>query len=123
VTGSEAVESAVKIAMQYHGFEKGTPESGRNVFIARKRSYHGATMGALGVSGHTARRSQFEDLLPRGTRFISPCYPYREQHGRSEAQYVEALKNELDAEIRAIGPEKVAGFFAEPVVGAVCVAP
>jgi adenosylmethionine-8-amino-7-oxononanoate aminotransferase len=89
------------------------------VFIARKRSYHGATLGALGVSGHTARRFHFESVLPKGTRFVSPCYPYRDLKGKSEAQYIEELKNELDAEIRAIGPENVAGFFAEPVVGAV----
>jgi hypothetical protein len=50
---------------------------------------------------------------------VSPCYAYRDLNGRSEAQYIEELKNELDAEIRALGPENVAGFFAEPVVGAV----
>jgi adenosylmethionine-8-amino-7-oxononanoate aminotransferase len=104
--------------VQYHR-EKSNPEPERKIFIARKRSYHGNTIGALASSGFKARRAPFESILPKDTRFISACYPYRELNGRSEAQYVEDLANEFDAEIRAAGPKKVAGFFVEPVVGAV----
>ncbi|KAH7406972.1 omega-amino acid-pyruvate aminotransferase [Phaeosphaeria sp. MPI-PUGE-AT-0046c] len=117
-SGSEALEGALKMARQYHAYEKDTPEPERDIFIARKSSYHGATLGALGVSGHTLRREKFESLLPKNTRFVSPCYEYRDLKGRSIAQYVEDLAQELDREIRAAGQNRVAGFIVEPVVGA-----
>lgn len=109
----------MKISRQYHAFEKEIPEPERDIFIARRRSYHGTTLGALGISGFQTRRDPYEPILPNNTRFISPCYPYRDIGGRSEAQYVEDLKNEFEQEIRAIGPRRVAGLFVEPVVGAV----
>src|SRR4051812_41440862 len=58
--GSEAVETALKMARQYF-VEKGQPE--RRFFIARRQSYHGNTLGALAVGGNAARRAQFAPLL------------------------------------------------------------
>jgi len=119
-TGSEASEAAKKAAIQYHTREKLKPESGRTMFIARERSYHGATLGALGSSGHKSRREIFETNLPKDTAFISACNPYRDlKQGMTNDEYVEQLAQELEDRILEIGADKVAGFIAEPVVGAV----
>jgi adenosylmethionine-8-amino-7-oxononanoate aminotransferase len=71
--GSEAVESALKMARQYF-VENGEHE--RRVFIARQQSFHGNTLGALALGGNEARRKQFEPLLMDVAR-VSPCYEYR----------------------------------------------
>ena len=118
--GSEVAEAAAKLTRQYFAKEKPCPEPDRYIFIARERSYHGATLGALGSSGHAARRDVFEPILPKNTVFISPCNPYRDMaDGQSIDEYVEDLADELDRTIHELGPHKVAGFWAEPVVGAV----
>lgn len=125
-SGSEAIEAALKLARQYH-LEKDPPEKQRAHFIARQQSYHGTTLGALAVGGHVARRALYEPMLSTTNSHVSPCYAYRgRQHVlESEASYVARLEAELDAEFQRIGPEKVAAFIAEPVVGAAlgCVPP
>jgi adenosylmethionine-8-amino-7-oxononanoate aminotransferase len=59
-SGSEAIETAMKIALQYCQ-EKGYPN--KNQFITREKSYHGITLGALSLSGHALRRARFEKVL------------------------------------------------------------
>ncbi|KAF1364472.1 aminotransferase, class III [Lizonia empirigonia] len=118
-SGSEANEAAYKLALQYHAKEKTNPEPTRTLFIARDRSYHGATLGALDLSGHQVRRELYESVLPRNTHHVSPCYAYRGvQAGETSAEYVTRLKNELETKIKALGPKNVAAFMCEPVVGA-----
>jgi adenosylmethionine-8-amino-7-oxononanoate aminotransferase len=113
--GSEAMEAALKLARQ-HFVERGQPE--RTLFIGRRQSYHGNTLGALAVGGNEWRRQQFAPLLVDVLR-VSPCYAYRDQRdGESEAQYTQRLLNELDATIVAAGPQRIIGFCAETVVGA-----
>jgi adenosylmethionine-8-amino-7-oxononanoate aminotransferase len=113
--GSEAMEAALKMARQYH-LERGEP--GRTLFVARRQSYHGNTLGALSVGGNAWRREPFAPLLAP-VRHVSPCYAYRDRAaGESDAQYGERLAAELDAAIVEAGPGKVIGFVAEPVVGA-----
>ncbi|APX12205.1 aspartate aminotransferase family protein [Tateyamaria omphalii] len=113
--GSEAVEAALKLARQY-SIEVGQPE--RSHVIARRQSYHGNTLGALATGGNAARRAPFDPLLMKVSH-VSPCYAYRGQaEGETEAQYVDRLIAELEAEIEAQGPETVMAFVAEPVVGA-----
>lgn len=120
IQGTEANEAAYKLALQYHAREKVDPEPTRTLFIARDRSYHGATLGALDMSGHKARRELYESALPRNTHHISPCYSYRGlQSGESKLEYVARLKNELEQKIKGLGPKNVAAFICEPVVGAV----
>jgi adenosylmethionine-8-amino-7-oxononanoate aminotransferase len=109
-----------KLAIQYHIQEKFNPEPTRTMFIARYRSYHGATLSALGLSGHKSRRELFEPVLPKNTRFISPCNSYHNlKDGMTQEEYVEQLARELEDKILELGPQNVAGFVAEPVVGAV----
>ena len=113
--GSEAVESAIKLARQYF-IEKGEP--GRHRVIARGQSYHGNTLGALSAGGNLARRVPYEPLLIE-TSHVDPCYEYR---GRSLSEtayeYGQRVASELEAEIERIGSETIMAFIAEPVVGA-----
>ncbi|MDQ0607158.1 adenosylmethionine-8-amino-7-oxononanoate aminotransferase [Variovorax sp. W1I1] len=113
--GSEAVESALKMARQYF-VEIGQPQ--RTHFIARRQSYHGNTLGALAVGGNAWRREPFAPILVPATH-VSPCYPYREQcDGESAEQYGLRLAAELEAAIVAQGADRVIAFVAETVGGA-----
>ncbi|HUY84273.1 MAG TPA: aspartate aminotransferase family protein [Steroidobacteraceae bacterium] len=113
-SGSEAVESAMKIALQYCD-ARGL--AAKRHFIARDRSYHGNTLGALSVSGFAERRRPFEGSL-LDVSFVSAANAYRPPDGIGAAVLVPHLAAELDAHIRAIGAERVAAFLMEPVVGA-----
>ncbi len=113
--GSEAVEAALKMARQYH-LERGEPSRAR--FIARRQSYHGNTLGALGVGGNVWRREPYAPLLME-TSLISPCYPYRDQlTSESEEEYGLRVAGELEDEILRLGAENVCAFIAETVGGA-----
>ncbi|OZI43052.1 aspartate aminotransferase family protein [Bordetella genomosp. 4] len=113
--GSEAVEAALKLARQYF-VEVGQPS--RRHFIARRQSYHGNTLGALAIGGNAWRREPFLPLLVPA-HHVSPCYPYRERReGESDVQYAQRLADELEAKILELGPDTVAAFVAETVVGA-----
>ncbi|MGO4327671.1 aspartate aminotransferase family protein [Cupriavidus sp. 2TAF22] len=113
--GSEAVEAALKLARQYF-VEIGQPA--RRHFIARRQSYHGNTLGALAIGGNAWRREPFLPLLVPA-HHVSPCYAYRDQHaGETGQQYAQRLADELEAKILELGPDSVAAFVAETVVGA-----
>ncbi len=113
--GSEAMEAALKMARQYF-VETGQPE--RSVFIGRRQSYHGNTLGALAVGGNEWRRRQFAPILIDVAR-VSPCYEYRDRRQDESAEaYSERLAAELEAKIAEVGPGRVIAFVAETVVGA-----
>ncbi|AQS47670.1 aspartate aminotransferase family protein [Thioclava nitratireducens] len=113
--GSEAVESALKMARQYF-VEKGEPS--RSHFIARRQSYHGNTLGALAAGGNAWRREKFNPLLI-DVSHIAPVHEYRwREDGETAEEYGLRVANELEAEIQRLGAENVIGFIAEPVVGA-----
>ena len=113
--GSEAMETAMKLARQYF-VEKGEPQ--RSVFIGRRQSYHGNTLGALAVGGNEWRRKAFEPLLIDVAR-VAPCYEYRDRaDGQSVDSYTAGLIDELEAKILEVGHDRVIAFCAEPVVGA-----
>ncbi len=113
--GSEAVESAIKLARQYF-VERGEPQ--RRHLIARSQSYHGNTLGALSAGGNAWRREQFAPLLVEMSH-IDPCYEYvHRRKGETAEEYGQRAANALEDEILRLGPETVMGFIAEPVVGA-----
>ena len=113
--GSEAVESAIKLARQYF-VEVGQPS--RHRVISRLQSYHGNTLGALAAGGNLWRREQFDPLMIE-TSHIPPCYAYRgREKGESEFDYGQRVANALEAEIQRVGEDQVMAFIAEPVVGA-----
>jgi adenosylmethionine-8-amino-7-oxononanoate aminotransferase len=113
--GSEAIETALKLARAYH-LARGEAE--RWTVIARWGSYHGNTLGALDVSGRPPLRRPYEGWLGR-FRHVSAAYPYRDGYpgAHALASGVE-LAEELDRQIQAAGPDTVAAFVAEPIVGA-----
>jgi adenosylmethionine-8-amino-7-oxononanoate aminotransferase len=115
-SGSEAMEAAIKLARQYF-LEIGQEQ--RTRFIARRQSYHGTTLGALSAGGHVARRAPYEPILSGAFSKVSPCFAYHHQASdESDAQYVARLAAELEAEFQRLGPNTVAAFCAETVVGA-----
>ena len=113
--GSEGVEAALKLAVQFHA-ECGQP--GRSHVIARWQSYHGNTLGALSAGGNRWRRAQFAPLLIEMSH-IGECHEYRGRRAdESSAAYGQRMADELEAEILRLGAGRVAAFIAEPVVGA-----
>jgi hypothetical protein len=114
-SGSEAIEASLKLARQFF-VERG--ETQRRHFIARRQSYHGNTLGALAIGGNAGRREPFLPLLV-AAHHVSPCYAYREQGMQeNDAQYAQRLAAELEAKLIEVGPDTVAAFVAETVVGA-----
>lgn len=113
--GSEAMEAALKLARQYF-VEIGEPA--RKHFIARRQSYHGNTLGALAIGGNAWRREPFLPLLI-DAHHVGPCFAYRFRHeGEADEAYAQRLADELEQKILDLGPNTVAAFVAETVVGA-----
>ncbi|HEY5101417.1 MAG TPA: aspartate aminotransferase family protein [Steroidobacteraceae bacterium] len=112
--GSEAVESALKLALQYHSARG---ESSRRRFISRRRSWHGNTLGALSVSDVRSRRAPFEGALIEAS-FLAAVNEYRPPAGVATDRLSEHCVAELESEILRVGSEKIAAFIFEPVVGA-----
>jgi adenosylmethionine-8-amino-7-oxononanoate aminotransferase len=112
--GSEAVESALKVALQ-HFAARGLMNKRR--FIARRRSWHGNTLGALSVSGFAALRRAFEGSLLDAI-FVSAANAYRPPPDCEPGALVSYLAQELERAILDAGPGTVAAFIFEPIVGA-----
>jgi adenosylmethionine-8-amino-7-oxononanoate aminotransferase len=112
--GSEAVESCLKIALQY---QTAIGQKTRRRFISRQRSWHGNTLGALGVSGFAERTVAYEGAFIPSIK-LSPANVYRPIAGAVPETAGEACAAELEAAILAHGAENIAGFIFEPVVGA-----
>ena len=114
--GSEAIEAGIKLARQYF-IERGEPQ--RRRFIARRQSYHGNTLGALAAGGNAWRREPYAPLLSDAFSHVTPAFAYHEKRdNESEADFVVRLAAEVEAEFQRLGPDTVAAFMAEPVVGA-----
>lgn len=115
-SGSESNENGMKTARQYF-LEKGEPE--RHIFISRKQSYHGYTIGCLSLSDN-GRKVPFAPitLSPEITPKVSQCYPYRDQKaGETVEEYCARLLKEIEDTIIAAGPNKVCAFMCETLTG------
>ena len=112
--GSEATETALKLARQYW-LERG--ETKRFRVLSRLQSYHGSTLGALSVSGNARRRQPFAPMLPEWGH-IPPCYCYRCPYGLRYPECNVECADELNRMLERNGSEDVAAFIFEPVVGA-----
>jgi adenosylmethionine-8-amino-7-oxononanoate aminotransferase len=113
-SGSEANEMATKMAIQYQK-EKGFPL--RDQIISRWGSYHGITTGALSMSGHLPRRKHYaKSLLPYPKIPAPHCY--RCPEGRKYPSCDIICAHRLRDSIINTGPENVAAFLAEPIIGA-----
>ncbi len=113
-SGSEAVESCLKIALQY---QTAIGQKSRRRFISRQRSWHGNTLGALGLSGFSERTEAYEGAFIPSIK-LSPANTYRPIPGATAETTAEACAAELEQAILAHGPETIAAFVFEPVVGA-----
>jgi adenosylmethionine-8-amino-7-oxononanoate aminotransferase len=113
--GSESTETAIKLARQFF-LERGDKKRWR--VLSRWQSYHGATLGALNVSGNHRRRDPFVPLLGRDWGHIPPCYCYRCPLGLRYPECNVDCADELDRLLDREGSDDVAAFIFEPVVGA-----
>ncbi|MCX7779654.1 MAG: aspartate aminotransferase family protein [Negativicutes bacterium] len=111
--GSEATETAMKMAREYY-IEKGKPSKYK--IIARWQSYHGNTLGALSMSGHIGRRRRYAPLLADFPH-VPPAYCYRCSWGKKPDTCSLECAAEVEAAILREGPDNVAAFILEPVVG------
>jgi adenosylmethionine-8-amino-7-oxononanoate aminotransferase len=118
-SGSEASEAAIKLVTQHFQQEMSPPQPERHLFIAREYSYHGATLGALDLSDFKIRKKIYRTILKDNMHTVPACHPFRNGSGMSEAEYVEWHKKKLIQKVKELGPERVAAFIVEPVVGAV----
>src|SRR5687767_10521709 len=112
--GSEATENAVKMALQYHR-ERGRPA--KHLIVGRWHSFHGATLATLGFGGNAGRRRPYAAALPHAEH-IPPCHPYRCWANGACPPCDLTCADHLERVIRQVGPDNVAAFIAEPVVGA-----
>jgi adenosylmethionine-8-amino-7-oxononanoate aminotransferase len=111
--GSEAVESAWKLARQYH-MARGER---RWKAVARRVAYHGTTMGALSINGIASLRAPFEPLVP-DTIHVRNTNRYHRPAEETEEQFTAFLLEDLDSAIEQAGPETVAMVIMEPVQNA-----
>jgi adenosylmethionine-8-amino-7-oxononanoate aminotransferase len=113
-SGSEATETAMKIAIQYWQ-EKGVKT--KTKVLSRWVSYHGITLGALSLSGHPGRRARFVPLL-QDLPSVHPPYCYRCPYGLEAPSCGYLCAKELETVINRVGANQIAAFIAEPVIGA-----
>lgn len=112
--GSEAMESALKLCRQYY-WARG--EGSKHLFISRSPSYHGSTMGALGITAYSPLENPFRPLLQSSPKIPAPsCYRCHYELSRPSCGL--ACARELEQTIKILGAENVAAFVVEPIGGA-----
>ena len=111
--GSEANESAVKLAIQYQA-SRGKPE--KNIILTRSLSYHGTTLNMSGISGHTARKRGLESYVPT-PRTIETPYPLRCPLGSFHPEAKDYYLNNLKEVIKDQGANNISALLMEPING------
>jgi len=114
-SGSEANDTAIKIIWYYNN-ALGRPK--KKKIIARLRGYHGVTVGAASLTGLPNNHRDFDLPIVNVIHAACPHHYRFAQPGESEEEFATRLASELDAQIEREGPDTVAAFFAEPVMGA-----
>lgn len=112
-SGSEAVESAIKLARQYF---VAIGETKRTRFVSLRPSYHGSTLGALGLTGYVPLEEPFTELMHSSVKVPSPDF-YRMPE-RDEDSHIQRIITETRATIEAVGGDNIIAFVMEPVGGA-----
>jgi putrescine aminotransferase len=115
--GSEAVETALKLARQYHRQSRNSRDRGRYKIISLRGSYHGFAYGAATLSGSENYETKFGPMVP-GFVQIKPPYCYRcpyQKDGYPGCGL--ACAQALEEAILSEGPESIAAFIMEPVMG------
>lgn len=114
-SGSVGNDTAVRIAHYYHA-RRGNPK--KRHLISRIGAYHGSTYLGISLTGRKGDRSPEFQYIQDIVHHISCPYVYRRPEGLTVEQYCDFLVEELEAKILELGPENVAAFFAEPIMGA-----
>ncbi|SHF04928.1 Adenosylmethionine-8-amino-7-oxononanoate aminotransferase [Modicisalibacter ilicicola DSM 19980] len=112
-SGSEAVESALKLARQYF---VASGESQRRRFVSLRPSYHGSTLGALGMTGYQPLEAPFSDITMSSLKVSGPDF-YRQRDADRET-HVRRVLEETRNQIKAVGDETIIAVVLEPVGGA-----
>lgn len=112
--GSEANESAVKIARQYH-LEAGQPT--KYLTLSRRPGYHGNTLAMLSLSGRPDWQRPFRPMLADGAQVLAPYSRWRSHPGESDQDLAIRCARDLEDHIVRIGPQYVAAFVVEPIIG------
>ncbi|WP_163509428.1 aspartate aminotransferase family protein [Fodinicola acaciae] len=110
--GSEAVESAWKLARQYH---KATGNPNKYKILSRNIAYHGTTMGALSITGIPAIRTPFEPLVPGAVKVPNTNFYRATEHADNYAEFGRWAADAIAQTIEIEGPETVAAVILEPV--------
>ncbi|MBI2289290.1 MAG: aspartate aminotransferase family protein [Betaproteobacteria bacterium] len=114
-SGSEAVDTALKIALAYH---RARGEGHRNVFIGRERGYHGVGFGGISVGGIPANRKAYGSLLPRVDHLPHTHNPEKNAFSRGQPAWGAHLADDLETRIVALhDASNIAAVIVEPVAG------
>jgi len=114
-SGSEANDTQIKLAWYYNN-ARGLPE--KKKIISRQRGYHGVTIATASLTGLPANHADFDLPIDRILHTACPHHYRNAQDGESEENFSTRLANELDELIQQEGPDTIAAFIAEPVMGA-----
>jgi len=113
--GSEATEAAIKMAHQYH-LEKNNGVSEKNLVIGRENSYHGSTLGTLGIGGNVNRRKLFMSMIVDNPK-IETHYCYRCPFNKEYPSCGLECATKLEEKINRVGAKYISAFIAEPIIG------
>src|SRR5690606_35579665 len=114
-SGSEANDTAVKM-IWYRSNALGQPQ--RKKIISRKRGYHGVTVAAASLTGLPANQTSFDLPIANILHTSCPHYWREALPGETEEQFTDRMAADLEAMILAEGPETIAAFIGEPIMGA-----
>jgi 4-aminobutyrate--pyruvate transaminase len=114
-SGSEANDAAVKLVWNYNN-ALGRPE--KRKIISRQRAYHGVTVASASLTGLPTNHQDFNLPLPGFLHTDCPSFYLHGQPGESEAAFTDRIVGNLETLIEREGPETIAAFFAEPIMGA-----
>ena len=114
-SGSEAVESAWKLAKQFY---KLTGKPGKHKVISRQVAYHGTTHGALSITGIPGLKEPFEPLVPSTVHVANTNFYRAPEHGDNLEDFGRWAADQIDIAIQAEGPDSVCAVFLEPVQNA-----
>jgi beta-alanine--pyruvate transaminase len=112
-SGSEAVDSAMKIALAYH---QARGQSGRNIFVSRERAYHGVGFGGVALSGLVNNRRKFGTGLPAAVH-MRHTHLKENFFTKGEGAHGVELAEDLVRFVNLYGAENIAACFVEPIAG------
>lgn len=112
--GSTAVDTAYRL-VQFYQNSRGKPD--KKHVISRLNAYHGSTFLTMSIGNKAADRAPEFDFMSDLFHHVSCPNYYRAPEGMSEADFLDFLVDEFEQKILAIGADKVAAFFAEPIMG------